>query len=91
MIDVQCICEIILVEKLNQRFDLVETLHRSFKNLRDVFVRKRKEYREALKKTSGAEAGVLEKYVSWPYYKALMFLEPSIDPGFVRNMFALVM
>ncbi|RCN29438.1 hypothetical protein ANCCAN_24801 [Ancylostoma caninum] len=59
----------------------VECLHRTFKNLRDVYVRKRKEYREALRRTSGADAGVLEKYTSWPYYKALMFLEHSTDSG----------
>ncbi|VDK53084.1 unnamed protein product [Cylicostephanus goldi] len=66
--------------KFHKGFD-ADVLQKSFKNLRDVYVRKRREYQDAVKRNSGAEAGVLERIRAWPFYNSLVFLDPVNDHG----------
>ncbi|VDK45728.1 unnamed protein product [Cylicostephanus goldi] len=59
----------------------VDALQKIFKNLRDVYIRKRREFQDVLRKSSGSESGALEKITSWPFYRELAFLESSTDQG----------
>ncbi|CAJ0600173.1 unnamed protein product [Cylicocyclus nassatus] len=58
-----------------------EPLQKAFKNLRDVYVRKRREYSDVLRRKSGAESGILEKIAGWPFYKQMSFLDAGTDQG----------
>ncbi|VDL66069.1 unnamed protein product [Nippostrongylus brasiliensis] len=59
----------------------VTSLQRIFKNLRDVYVRKRRELRTHIAMCSGSDnaATFREKIERWPYFKALDFLGPCVD------------
>ncbi|VDK83638.1 unnamed protein product [Cylicostephanus goldi] len=59
-------------------------LQKNFKNLRDTYVRKRREYEDVLRKKSGIESGLREKIASWPFFVQLRFIDPPDDnDGFV--------
>ncbi|VDK57748.1 unnamed protein product [Cylicostephanus goldi] len=66
--------------EFEKKFDC-DILQKTFKNLRDVFTRKRRECQEILLKRSGASAGQVEKITSWPFYASLLFLDSSADQG----------
>ncbi|CAJ0589712.1 unnamed protein product [Cylicocyclus nassatus] len=59
----------------------VDVLQRTFKNLRDVYVRKRRAYQDAVRRNSGLQAGALERFRAWPFYNSFVFLDPVNDEG----------
>ncbi|CAJ0607735.1 unnamed protein product [Cylicocyclus nassatus] len=58
-----------------------EPLQKAFNNLRDVYVRKHREYSDVLRRKSGAESGIPEKTASWPFYKQMSFIDAGADQG----------
>ncbi|KHJ96953.1 hypothetical protein OESDEN_03077 [Oesophagostomum dentatum] len=65
--------------RFGKKFE-AKDLRRNFKNLRDVYVKKRRDYKEALRRASGADkVTTLERYSSWTYFKPLSYLESCPD------------
>ncbi|RCN42721.1 hypothetical protein ANCCAN_11310 [Ancylostoma caninum] len=63
-----------------RRFSRV-VLQNKFKNLRDMFMRKMRDQKEALTRTSEAAAGTLEKIIFWPFYDSSKYLLSCNDAG----------
>ncbi|VDL79506.1 unnamed protein product, partial [Nippostrongylus brasiliensis] len=61
----------------------VQVLQRTYKSLRDVFVKKRRDLREQLVTVTGADAAanLKRKVELWPHWHAMQFLEKCADTG----------
>ncbi|CAJ0591403.1 unnamed protein product [Cylicocyclus nassatus] len=65
-------------EKFGRQYDS-KLLQKCFKNLRDTYVHKRREYEDVIRKRIGLESGILEKITSWPFFANLRFIDPPVD------------
>lgn len=66
-----------------QRSVDLRDVQKQFKNLRDTYVRKKRELRMQLARCTGAAAveNVRRRAGNWSYWKMLNFLDPVIDTG----------
>ncbi|EYB88358.1 hypothetical protein Y032_0248g77 [Ancylostoma ceylanicum] len=56
-------------------------LQRTYRNIRDTYVRKRRDIQKLHTKRSGVAVDEYQNTVTWPFYKAMSYLETTLDLG----------
>ncbi|RCN52300.1 hypothetical protein ANCCAN_01733 [Ancylostoma caninum] len=66
--------------QFSKQYSIVD-LQKTYRNMRDTYVRKRRDIQKLHTRKSGAAAGEYQSAVTWPYYKAMSYLESTFDLG----------